>query len=79
MDVSELSFEEAFRELEETVRRLEEGDLALDESIAFFERGMRLAEYCGEKLDKAELRVKQLIPSLEGEAEIAPFDTFARP
>jgi len=74
MDVSELSFEEAFRELEETVRRLEEGDLTLDESIALFERGMRLAEYCGEKLDQAELKVKQLIPSVGGEVEIAPFE-----
>ena len=74
MDVSELTFEEAFRELEETVRRLEEGDLTLDESIALFERGMRLAEYCGEKLDQAELKVKQLIPSVGGEVEIAPFE-----
>ena len=74
MDVNELTFEEAFRELEETVRRLEEGDLTLDESIALFERGMRLAEYCGEKLDQAELKVKQLIPSVGGEVEIAPFE-----
>jgi len=74
MDVNELTFEEAFRELEETVRKLEEGDLTLEESIALFERGMRLAEYCGEKLDKAELKVKQLIPSLTGEVEIAPFE-----
>ncbi len=74
MDVSELTFEEAFHELEETVRKLEEGDLTLEESIALFERGMRLAEYCGEKLDKAELKVKQLISSLKGEVEIAPFE-----
>lgn len=74
MDVSELSFEEAFRELEETVRKLEEGDLTLDESIALFERGMKLAQYCGKKLDKVELKVNQLVPSAEGSYEVVPFE-----
>ena len=55
-----LAFEEAFAQLEEILRRLEEGGLNLEESVALFERGMALAKYCEEQLDKAELRVSQL-------------------
>jgi len=77
MEIENLSFEEAFKELEATVHRLEEGDLTLEESIALFERGQALARHCGEKLDTAELRVSQLVPSNrqgEGSYEIVPFE-----
>lgn len=74
IEVKELSFEEAFRELEETVRKLEEGDLTLEKSIALFERGMQLAQHCGQMLDQAELKVRQLVPSPEGEHEVLPFE-----
>lgn len=57
------SFEEAFQELENTVQRLEEGDLTLQESMALFERGMELVNYCGQLLDEAELKVKALLPT----------------
>lgn len=56
----ELSFEEAYRELETAVQRLEEGNLPLDQSIALYERGMRLARRCQSALDAAELQVQQL-------------------
>lgn len=55
-----LTFEEAFAQLEEILRRLEEGGLSLEESVALFERGMALARYCEQELDKAELKVSQL-------------------
>jgi len=67
-----LSYEEAFKELEDIVRRLEGGGLTLDESIALFERGIKLAEHCGQKLDEAELKVSQLVPSDEGGYRTAP-------
>ncbi len=57
------SFEEAFQELENTVERLEEGDLTLQESMALFERGIELVKYCAQLLDEAELKVKTLLPS----------------
>ncbi len=74
MDVEELTFEQAFKELEETVHRLEEGDLTLEESIALFERGQELARYCQGKLDTAELKVQQLLRSEEGGYEVIPFE-----
>jgi len=66
-DLAGMAFEAAFTELEETVRRLEEGNLSLDESIALFERGQRLAAYCSAQLDSAELRVRQLQTPLDAE------------
>ena len=51
------TFESVYRELEETVRRLDAGGQTLDESIALFETGMRLAKRCQELLDAAELRI----------------------
>ncbi len=59
------SFEQLFEELETTVQKLEEGDLTLDESLALYERGMQLAKQCGEQLDRAELRIKELAPTLD--------------
>lgn len=58
----ELTFEAAFQELEETVQRLEGGELTLDEAIALFERGQALVRLCDEKLEQVELRVNQLLP-----------------
>jgi len=61
--VEELSFEDAFRELEEIVAQLEgleASGLALEDSLALYERGQRLAARCNLQLDAAELRVQQL-------------------
>ena len=59
-ELEALSFEQAYEELEQTVHRLEAGDLALEEAIATYERGMRLARRCGAALDAAELQIQQL-------------------
>jgi exodeoxyribonuclease VII small subunit len=56
------SFEKLFAELEETIAKLEAGDLSLDESLALYQRGMELAKQCGDLLDQAELRIKVLAP-----------------
>jgi len=73
-----LSFEEAFSELEATVRRLEEGGLTLEESLALYERGMELAELCAEHLDQAELRVRQLLPAPGGDITAEPFEGWQK-
>jgi exodeoxyribonuclease VII small subunit len=54
------SFESVYKQLEEVVRRLDEGGLTLDESIALYEQGMTLAKNCQTLLDQAELRVTHL-------------------
>jgi exodeoxyribonuclease VII small subunit len=61
-DLEKLSFEEAFGELEATVHRLDAdaSELALEEAIALYERGMHLARRCNDALDAAELQVQQL-------------------
>lgn len=60
--VENLAFEQAFAELEETVRKLEAGGLVLEESLALFERGQALTARCSTQLDEAELKVRQLSP-----------------
>ncbi len=68
-----LSFEEAMTRLEETVRRLEAGNLALEEAIGLFEEGTRLARLCNDQLDAAELKVSQLVQTPSGSYVEAEF------
>jgi exodeoxyribonuclease VII small subunit len=56
----ERPFEEQLDELDSIVATLEEGKLPLDEALALYERGMRLAQACQQRLDDAELRVSRL-------------------
>jgi exodeoxyribonuclease VII small subunit len=60
MNTGQLTFEQAFAELEDIVNRLESGDLPLEDSVDLYERGQKLAHLCGAMLDSAELRVQQL-------------------
>lgn len=74
MTTEERAFEEWYGELEETVRRLEAGDLPLAEALALFERSTALAEQCNTLLDRAELRVRQLSQAADGELDSQPFE-----
>lgn len=66
----EVNFEEALKQLEEVVDRLEGGDsLTLEESLSAFEEGIRLTRICRKKLDDAQLRVEQLIEDDDEEDE----------
>ena len=58
--LDDLTFEQAFKELEDTVAKLEDGDLPLEESLVLFERGQQLSAYCSRLLEQAELKVTQL-------------------
>ncbi len=69
-----LSFEEAYRKLEDIVRKLEAGGLPLEESIALYEEGMKLVRYCEELLEKAELRIRQIQLDKGGNWLLLPFE-----
>jgi exodeoxyribonuclease VII small subunit len=58
--VTELSFEQALDELDALVRRMEAGEMALDDSIAAYKRGAELAKFCQAKLAAAEQEIKKL-------------------
>lgn len=66
------SFEEALTRLEDLVRRLESGDLSLDESLLLYQEGTHLARYCYAKLDEAERQIEQLIERGDGGADLEP-------
>lgn len=57
-EISSLSYEEAYEELEALVARMESGELPLEESVALYERGQRLAAHCQALLEEAELKIK---------------------
>ncbi|MBL8562212.1 MAG: exodeoxyribonuclease VII small subunit [Gemmobacter sp.] len=65
--IAEMSFEEAMAELEAVVGKLERGDVALEQSIAFYERGAQLKAHCEARLKAAEEKV-ELIRAQEGRA-----------
>jgi len=62
---AEPAFEDAQRELEEIVRRLESGQASLDEAIALWERGEELYRLCAAKLDSAQGRIDELARRVE--------------
>jgi exodeoxyribonuclease VII small subunit len=59
--VEQMNYEEAYGELEKVVAALETGEKPLEESMQLFERGLALTKHCASFLDKAELKVKQLV------------------
>ena len=65
-DIKELSFEQALKELEGIVSRLERGDVALEESIAIYERGESLRGHCDRVLKQAEARIEKLTFNADG-------------
>jgi exodeoxyribonuclease VII small subunit len=65
-------FEEAFSKLEDIVRKLESGNMSLEESLKAFEEGVRLSRICSERLDEAERRVEIMVDAEKGTAR--PFE-----
>lgn len=61
-----MKFEEAMKELENVVKRLESGEPDLEEALGLFEQGVKLARICSGHLEKAEAKVKQLLEGKEG-------------
>lgn len=73
-DIKKMSFEDALRELEEIVQKLERGDAPLEESINIYQRGAALKAHCERKLKDAQLKVEKIVIDAGGQASTAPFD-----
>lgn len=67
--IQELSYEQAFAELEQVVHALEAGDLPLEKALDEFQRGQALAARCSQLLEEAELKLRRMI---QEETELAP-------
>ena len=67
-EIGEMNFEDALRALEEVVRRLEGGEVPLDESITLYERGEALRKHCQARLDAAQARIEKIVAGEGGKA-----------
>lgn len=63
----DLTYEEAIKKLESIVKRLEDADIPLEESLSSFQEGIALSRYCREKLAEIEYRVEHLLKGDRGE------------
>jgi exodeoxyribonuclease VII small subunit len=74
-DIAALSFEDALKELERIVGRLESGEAQLQEAIDLYERGDRLRRQCAARLDAAQARIEAIRLDSDGRpAGVAPFN-----
>jgi exodeoxyribonuclease VII small subunit len=69
-----MNFEDAMTRLDAEVRKLESGNMSLEESIASFEEAVKLVRVCNEKLESAQRRVRILTETANGEVTDMPFD-----
>lgn len=60
MDENKLTFEEAYKQLTELVKKMESGELPLADSVAAYEQGVKLKAYCEQLLKEAELKIETL-------------------
>jgi exodeoxyribonuclease VII small subunit len=72
--MEDLSYEEAYEKLESAVTALQDGQMSLEQALHYYEEGMKLAHYCNEMLQKAELRVQQLSVDGQGTFLLQPLD-----
>ena len=71
-DIAAMSFEDALAELEGIVRRLESGQVKLDDAIQSYERGAQLKRHCERKLNEAQQRVDRIVIGPEGAVTVEP-------
>lgn len=65
-NIAAMSFEDALQELEQIVKRLEEGKIPLDEAIGAYQRGAALKNHCEAKLREAQAKIEKIVPGPEG-------------
>ena len=69
-----VEFEDALKRLEEVVEKLEGETVSLEDSLALFEEGIRLADHCRKKLAAVELRMHELVEEAGGEIRLKPLE-----
>ena len=74
MNQKNKTFEENMGRLEQIVRAMERGDVALEESLKLFQEGTELIRSCGKLLDEAELQVKKIATAADGSPVEEHFD-----
>ena len=73
-DIAAMSFEQALKELEGLVRKLEGGQKELDSMVTDFARGTALKNHCQRKLADARMKVEKIIRGPNGDVSVEPFD-----
>ena len=71
-DIEKLSFEKALAELEDIVRKLENGEAELEASIALYERGAALKAHCEAKLKSAQEKIEKIVVGADGKPKTEP-------
>jgi len=74
MPATSNEFEKAFAELEQIVKRLENEELPLDESLELFEKGIRLSRFCNQKLEEVEKKIELILADSKGQPTTRPFE-----
>lgn len=67
--IEDMSFEEALKELENSVKKIDQGNESLDASIEAFERGTLLKAHCEKKLQEAKLKIEKIVQKSDGSIE----------
>lgn len=59
MELNDLTYEEAYVKMEEILKKLENGNIKLDESLSLYEEGIHLYKHCSKMLEEAELKISK--------------------
>ena len=73
-EVKQMTFDEALKELESIVKKIEKGDETLDNAIASFKRGSELKQHCQSILDNAKLTIEKIVQDSEAELKTQKID-----
>ncbi len=71
---AKMTFEQAMKRLEEIAQSLEGGDIPIEDSIKMYEEGIKLIEFCENKLNEAEKKIQKLSRSAEGELQLTSLE-----
>ena len=74
MNQQNKTFEESMQRLEQIVRAMERGDVALEESLILFQEGTELVRSCNKLLDDAQLQVKKIMTAPDGSPVVVEFE-----